>query len=439
MLKNRRRIIVYAMLFLYWYIGFMDRVNIAIAAKPIASEFHLSPVGLGYLFSSFGWSYVICLLPVGIMTDRWGARRIAAAAMGIWSVAQICTGFTFGFGSLIAARMALGAGESPANAVSTRVVAEWSPMSERGVAMSAFIVASYAGIAFGAPFVAWLVSHFGWRPSFIVTGLMGMIWGLVWLLFFRTPEKTTWIGDEEKQMILRERGAGGDDFEDRDGLAGVLFLLKQRTIWGATLTEGCIIYMLFLFSTWLPSYLQMTRGFSIMKAGIYTSIPYVVTVFLAIFFCRISDLMLSPASVRAGHRRRFVAGAMILSSAVLGVQFVHSLWAIITLITIGLVFSATAAATNFAMLSDLLRIHNKTGKAFSIVAIGGNVFGLMAPIITGYIVQRTGSFNMAFNVVGILALIGAGIVMTTTSRPVEEQNPSAHDVFSPAAKVELPR
>jgi MFS family permease len=435
MFKGRRRIIVYGMLFLYWYIGFMDRVNIAIAAKPISAEFHLSPVSLGYLFSSFGWSYVVCLLPVGMLTDRFGARRIAAGAMGLWSIAQICTGLTFGFTSILIARLALGAGESPANAVSTRVVGEWSPISERGVAMAAFIVASYAGIAFGAPFVAWLVSHYGWRPSFVVTGLMGMIWATVWLVFFRTPEKTTWVDPAERQMILQERGATAESFDDRDGFAGVLFLLKHRTIWGCFLTEGCIIYMLFLFSTWLPSYLQMTRGFSIMQAGIFTSIPYVVTVLLAIFFCRVSDWMLTPAAVKAGHRRIFVAGAMILSSAVLGVQFVHSLWAVMALITVGLVFSATAASTNFALLSDLLHAKSKTGKAFSFVAIGGNLFGLMAPIITGYVLQKTGSFDMAFDVVGILAIIGAVIVMTTTTHPVIEDQAPGFPLYSPVPKT----
>jgi ACS family glucarate transporter-like MFS transporter len=430
MLGGRRRYIVYTMLFLFWFIGYMDRVNMAIAAKAIGDEFALSPVSLGYLFSSFSWSYLILLLPMGILTDRWGTRRMAAFGMGLWSIGQMCTGLAGGFGSMLLARLALGAGESPGNAVCSRGAREWSPASERGLAMSSFVVASYAGSAFGAPLVAWLVFHAGWRISFVITGLIGVVWTIVWVAFFRSPENTAWIDEKERQTILRERDATTESFEDREGFRGAIVLLTSRSMLGLALTQGCLVYMLYLFLTWLPSYLQMSRGLSVMNAGLYTSVPYLVTVVLAILFSRLSDHMFSAEAMRTGARRVVVAGSLVLSATVLGIQFVETLTAVIVLITISLVFSATAASTNYALISDLLRMPGKTGKAFSIVSIGGNLFGVLAPIVTGYIVQSTGSFDLAFDVAGVLGIAGAVIVMTMTRDPIGE-------TASPSSPVEV--
>ena len=179
--------------------------------------------------------------------------------------------------------------------------------------------------------------------------------------------------------------------------------------------------MLYLFLTWMPGYLQMSRGLSIMNAGLYTSLPYLVTVVLAVLFSRWSDRILSPQALASGQRRLVVAGSMLLSASVLLVQFVSSLPATILLLTVALVFSATAASTNYALISDLLRMPGKTGKAFSIVSIGGNSFGLLAPIVTGYVVAETHSFDLAFDVAGLLAVVGAVIVMTMTGAPISSE------------------
>jgi len=439
MFKGRRRFIVYLMLFLFWFIGYMDRVNMSMAAKPIADAFGLSPVALGYLFSSFLWSYTLFLVPVGLAIYRWGTRKIATFGMGLWSLAQIATGLAGGFASMLVARLTLGIGESPGNSVCTRGVREWSPASERGFAMTSFVASNYAAGAFGAPIVAWLMREYGWRASFYITGSLGIVWAIIWLAFFRRPEDTSWIDETERQKILSERDASTDSFENREGLRGVLELLKGRTLWGLALTQGCLVYMLYLFLSWLPGYLQMSRGLSIMSSGLYTSVPYLVTVVLALLFGHLGDRMLNRESLRKGSRRVFVATWMILSATVLGIQFVDSLAVVLILITIAMVASATALSANFTLTSDLLRVPSKMGTTVAILATGGNIFGMLAPIVTGYIVNATGSFNLAFDVAGVIAIVGAIIVMTMTRQPIgHEPVPLAESDANPGVQPAHP-
>jgi len=160
---GHRRYWVYAMLFTLGVINFIDRINMSVAAKPIAADFHLSPVALGYLFSSFYWMYVICLVPGGVVADRLGGRKIAAAAITLWSVMQMLTGLVSSYATMLAVRIGLGIGEAPTNAAVSRTLRDWSPFSERGLGMSIFTSGSYAGPAVGATLAGALITAVGWR------------------------------------------------------------------------------------------------------------------------------------------------------------------------------------------------------------------------------------------------------------------------------------
>jgi MFS family permease len=399
-------------------INYVDRVALSVASKPIAQEFGLSPVAMGYLFSSFLWTYLVCLIPMGILVDRLGTKVVNAAGIGVWSAATMMTGFAWNFAALIATRLAMGIGEATTFPAGGRVVREWIPAGERGLTNSIFLAGTQAGPAVGAVIVAWVISLIGWRGSFFAVGAVGGIWLVAWMLWFDTPERVSWLGDEERAKVLAERDAETKALAQRTKGTRVLDLLRTRTMWGLALAEGCAVYTQYLFLTWLPSYLQTTKQLSIVKTGLFTAVPYAGAALLGIALGRVSDRILERGEVSEGRRRRMGVVMMLSSAVILFTPFVDDIWVILALFTLSLTGMATAISLNFSLVNDLLRNPEDSGKAMSILIVGGNSFGIAAPIVTGYVIQSTGSFNRAFGIAGLLLLVGATLLLTMTRDPI---------------------
>src|SRR6185437_8005578 len=202
---TRRRYWVYLLLFVFNVICYLDRINMSVAGKSIAAEFGLNSIQLGYLFSSFLWAYVVMMLPSGRLVDGLGSHRLAAIGAAFWSLAQMVTGATTGFVSMLIARLGLGAGEAPTFPVSYRAARDWAPYSERGLAVGLIQAGKLFGPAISAPIVAWLIAALSWRWSFYITGAVGLAWVAIWISFVSTPEKTRWIPEPERKRILAER------------------------------------------------------------------------------------------------------------------------------------------------------------------------------------------------------------------------------------------
>ncbi|WP_247301655.1 MFS transporter, partial [Bradyrhizobium sp. 179] len=291
------------MLFLLAMLNYIDRVTLSFAASPIAKEFGLSPVALGYLFSSFLWTYTVFLIPMGMLVDRFGAKKVAGFGLALWSAATAATGIAASFPSLLATRLAMGAGEATSNPAGARVIREWIPASERGMTNAIFNSGSYAGPAVCALVAGPIIASFGWPALFFAAGGIGFVWLACWLTWFARPEDATWLGEEERQKILNERGAKKVDLDASAPKVGLIGLLRKGpTLWGLALTQGCNVYSQYLFLTWMPSYLQATKGLTIAKTGFYAAIPYAVAVVLCIFVGRISDRLLK-GDVGGGKRR----------------------------------------------------------------------------------------------------------------------------------------
>ena len=406
------------LLFALALINYIDRVTLSFAAAPIAKEFGLSPVLLGYLFSSFLWTYTLFLLPMGLLVDRFGAKRVAGVGLGIWSVATAATGLAGSFPALLASRLVMGGGEASSNPAGARVIREWIPAGERGLVNAVFNSGSYAGPAICALAAGTIIEVFGWRALFFTAGGIGVLWLLCWLIWFEKPETASWLGAEERVKILAERSSVKAPIGDNLPHPGLRQLLgRGPTLWGLALTQGCNVYSQYLFLTWLPSYLQQSKGLTVAKTGLFAAIPYVVAVVLCIVIGQLSDRFLR-GDVGGGRRRYVIAVAMILSSIILVAPMVDSIALILVLISLSLTGIAATTSMNFALLNDLLPDSRSVGLAMAFLVMGGNVFGLMAPIVTGYVIDLTGSFDMAFVIAGILLLIGATSVMTLTRRPI---------------------
>ena len=420
----KRRGWIYTLMFLLAAINYIDRSALSVAAAPLAKEFQLDPVQLGYLFSSFLWLYVLCLVPMGVVVDRLGTRTVNAIGIGVWSAATVLTGLVGSFGALLGTRVLMGAGEATTYPAAGCVIHEWIPVRERALFTTVFNSGAYFGPAVGSITLAWLVAEEGWRSAFYACGAIGFCWMAAWLIWFRQPEQAKWLGGEERALILRERGDLANAATDAPPM-GVMKLLMSRSMIGMMLTQGCAVYTQYLFLTWLPNYLQVARGISMVKSGPLTALPYFGAVVLTIVLGKVSDSLLTDKTARSGGRRGMVALAMLVSSVLLLIPFVSDISTIMLLITIALSGVATTVGLNIALLSDLLRSPGDAGRATGMLILGGNIFGILAPIVTGYVIQITGSFNYAFIIAGVLLVCGALSALLLTRRPIVDTDAAA--------------
>lgn len=404
-------------------INYIDRVNLSVAAPAIAKQFGWNPAQMGWLFSAYLWTYAIFLIPCGWLADRFGARRISAVAIFLWSASAMLTGCATSIANMIAARLGLGVGEAATIPVSNKIIRDWFPRQERGFATTLFHSGIFITVAFSSPLIAWLVLRTGWRGSFFISGSLGLVWLLFWLRWYQPPEKCPWLAPEERQFIMknreREPPSGAPNIYPKADIAhAVGSLLRQQSMWGLTLALGCVNYMNYVFLTWLPSYLVQVRGMNLLGAGFYTGIPYLVGAILEIVVGKLSDLTIEPERLKQGARRYQVVAFMILSSSILMINYSHSVLSVLAVISTALACNTIVIALIYALTNDLIVDSRSAGAAFGFLLLGGNLIGLAAPIVTGYLVKTTGGFNSAFVLSGALPLIGAVITLTLTRRPI---------------------
>jgi ACS family glucarate transporter-like MFS transporter len=399
-------------------INYMDRIALSIAAKPIAEEFHLTSVGMGYLFSSFIWSYALFLIPVGLLIDKFGVKRVGGFGIFIWSLATALTGAASSFASLLTARLVMGAGESVSNPVGAKVIREWIPSTERGTITAIFNSGSYAGPAICSLVLAALVAAFGWRMSFVIAGIIGFVWLLAWYFFYGKPEQVSWLSEKERDLIVETRTAKGNKDADSKTF-GLKQLLKTPTLWGLALAQGCNVYTQYLFLTWLPSYLQDARHLTIAKSGLFTAIPYAVAVVLCIGIGKLSDQYLKNGSGAAsGKRRNVIALTMMIASCILLIPVAEGITQLVVIFSLTLAGIASTTSLNFTLLNDMLPSSGDVGRAMAFVVVGGNIFGMLAPVVTGYVISATGSYNWAFGIAGGLLVTGALVILSMTRKPM---------------------
>lgn len=360
---------------------------------------------------------MICLLPVGLLADRFGGKVVNSLGLFLWSVATTLTGFAPNVPFMIGTRMVMGMGESASWPASNRIIREWFPASERGFANAIFGAGASFGPAAGALVISAIVAAFGWRTGFFVAGSIGLVWLAAWLIFFDKPERVNWLSQAERCLILtrRDGGAvrtGGDEHPP----SSLWQLLRLRSVWGLFLTQGCEVYGGYMLLTWLPSYLQQAKGLSVMHAGMLTAIPFAMAALVGIGLGKLSDWFLTPEAVQAGRRRTMLAVMLTGKAAMLIVPWTNQLWLIIVVLAGVSAMPLASSALNFALVTDIVRSRADIGKVTSTTVIGGNSFGLMVPIIIGYIVAITGGFDKAFYIAGLLPLIGALATLTMTRR-----------------------
>lgn len=412
---NRRLVIAFGLLLIIT-LGYIDRVNMSVAAPHIIDAFGLSNGQFGIASSAFSWTYALCLVPVGVLADRVGTRVMLPLAIVLWSLGAGGTGLVVGFGSLIVARLVMGVGESPVFPAGNLVIREWAPATERGRFSGLLNAGQLAGPAVGAVVAAYLVSAAGWRTSFFILGGFGVLVGLVWFAIYSKPEASRWLAGDERDHILATR----DTAEAARAIPmGLGSLLRTRTMWGLMVTQGCAVYTNYLFLSFLPLYLVDTRGFADLGAGWVTGVTYGAAAVGSLIAAAVSDRSLRGKDVSGGARRTSLIVMMLLGLPLLALPWVSSTVLVVVLISWVLVAAISSISLNYALGGDLTVDRASAGRVFGLMTLGGNAFGLLAPIVTGYLVDWTGSYTWPFIVAAVLLFVGSGVTTVLSRRPLQ--------------------
>lgn len=412
---NKRWIII-ALLFVANTVNFVDRVNISIAGREIAATFGLGPEALGVIFSCFFYSYIPLILPMGLLSDRFGARAVMGSGMVIWALGSAAAGLATGFGTLIAARLFLGVGESSSYPASQRILREWAPRGERARMITTFHAGSSFGPALGIAVTSFLLTIFDWRIAFILVGAATGILAAIWFAFYRSPETASWLNENERNYILNEREPPQQDTVHAMSLRT---LLSQPVMWGLMVTQGCQTFSLYLFLTWLPSYLRTVRHLDLFNAGWLASLPYVVTAFGLILFGLVSDRLVLGADLSTGRRRYLMIVMMAVACCVLFVPYADNLAVMEVLIILSILCANVANGLNFAVAADLIHDRSSAGAVFGLVVLGGNSVGFLAPILTGFIIAYTHEYTFSFVLAATLLTIGMITSWLVVTRPLQ--------------------
>jgi MFS family permease len=383
--------LVVPLLALMVFINYIDRGNFGTAAPLIKDELHLSASSVGILTSAFFWSYTPCQLLAGWLTERFSPYRVLAVGLALWSLATAASGLVTGFAALLVLRTLLGLGESAAFPCSSKLIGKHLAQHQMGWANSMVLLGTSLGPAFGVFFGGILMAHLGWRPSFLMFGLASLLWLIPWIL-------TT-----QRSPAARAADAALDAGDPR--APSFAEIVRQRDAWGAGLGHFCLNYAFYFVVSWLPLYLVKARGFSMTEMATISGEIYLVYAASIAVLGWLSDRLIAAGKPVELVRKGFIAtGFLIVAASFMVTAVSDAQIAVAFLFVAGFGFGFIGPS-NYAMGQTLAGPH-AAGKWMGFQNCVGNVAGIVCPLITGWIVDQTGSFSSAFVVAAAVALAG---------------------------------
>lgn len=414
--RRIRRIQVSALtlLVLSGVVNYVDRATLAVANVRIQHDLGISVAGMGILLSAFLWAYAFAQLPVGGLIDRLGPRLLLGAGMFLWSLAQILGGIVTSFGQFIGARILLGLGEAPQFPSGARVVRDWFNMRSRGTASGVFNCSSSLGSFLAIPTLTALMLAFNWRWMFVIMGLVGIVLAIIWWMTHRDPIQVALTAEE--RSYLTEGDETGH--AQRQTWADWRRLFAYRTTWGLMIGYFGTIYGLWIFTAWLPFYLEHDRHISIAKTGYLGSIPFFWGVVGGLLGGFIVDLLVRRGFSPMGSRKVPMLVALTGMGLCIGfAALTPSTTLAIIFISGALFLSYICSSTAWAMAA-VAAPSNCTASLGAIQNFGGYLGGALAPLVTGFIVKATGDFAPALYVGAAIAIICAILYALMVGGPI---------------------
>lgn len=392
-------------------INYVDRQAIAVAAPVIVEQFALSNTEFGLITSGFLFAYAIGQLFIGPVVDRFGTKRSFRFAVIAWSIAGILHAAGRGFWSFFSLRALLGITESMNFPAAVKAVAEWFPRSERSLAVGIVTMGPGLGALISPPLLGWLILSFGWQWAFIVPGVAGFAWLLIWQARFDSPETHPGISAAERKLIMDDREAEMVDAPDTTAAGGgsLLRFFAYREVWGLMLSRFVADGAFYFFVSWLPLYLAQERGFDIRAIAIFAIIPFLAADIGSLFGGWLGTRMIRGGmSVNAARKWVIWIGALVIPSA-LGAVFVESAYVAIALIGIAMFAIQMKASSLFTVPADLFPARD-VATIWGLFGAVGSFGGMLFVAFAGWISEHY-SYVPIFAAVGVMHIVSAVIVM----------------------------
>lgn len=367
------------------FINYIDRGNLATAAPLMQDELHLSTSQLGFLLSAFYYGYVAFMPPVGWLAERFGAHRVLAVSLAVWSIATLGTGFASGFATLLALRVLLGIGESAAFPCASKVLANAVEVQHLGVANGVLGFGYLVGPAVGTLLGGFLMTLVGWRPVFILFGSLSLLW--LW------PWSRTAVGSSSSSHVA-------DDSQPSFGQ-----ILRQRALWGASLGHFASNYSFYFILSWLPFYLVKARGFSIGSMALTASWAYFLNALSALLMGWLADRW-----IRGGRSPNLIYKGLMTLTHVTGIGCMAGMVMLPAAGSVASLFTFQVISgfsyPGVFVIPQIFAGPKATGRWVGVQNAVGNMAGLVAPVITGILVDQTGRFDVAFGLAAAVNLLG---------------------------------
>jgi MFS family permease len=395
-------------------VSYIDRATLSIGSPLIRDDLHLSVADMGVLLSAFLWPYALAQLPVGALVDTLGPRRLLAIGIVVWSCAQAVAGTAVTFGEFVGARVVLGVGEAPQFPSGIRAVRDWFNIRARGMATGIINCSSTLGTAIAGPLLTVLMLSFGWRWMFVAMAIVGMIVAAAWYAVYREPGSV--------QLTSAEQAYRGEG--DRPAItATVTFaewrrLLTHSTAWGMITGFFGVVYLTWVYTAWLPTYLENQRHMSIKTAGFATAVPFVAGVIGALSGGWLTDRLiqhhLSPIDSR---RYPLIVSLLGMAGCTVAAALVPTTGTALAFISLAMFLGCVASSASWAMVPVAAPVHT-TASLGAIHNFGGYLGGALAPMITGFIVETSGSFVPAFLLAAAIAVACALAALISIRDPI---------------------
>jgi ACS family glucarate transporter-like MFS transporter len=394
------------LLFFAMLVTYAHRGALSVAVPFMSEDLHLNKAGIGVLLSGFFWVYSFGQVPAGWVVDRFGVKRAYSLGFAFWSAASALTGLANGFAALLGLRVALGMGQAIAFPATARAVANWFPDRERGTVTGIYLT----GVRVGTALISWagaaFLARYDWKWFFIVIGLVPLIWLWPWTRFLGK-----WETAPMAEAGPRAAASSGTGFIES------LFLLRQRSVLGIFLGFFAYDYAWVVFITWLPGYLMMERQFTAGEMGVYSAAPYLAMSVIIVLSGWLSDWLVSSGKNEITVRKVLILVGLAVGCLIVPAGMVQDKMAAVWLLTISLCGLGICSPNTWALTQAVCE-KRIVGTVSGIQNFGGNLGGILAPALTGFVAHATDSFALALGLTGGVLVVGMLAYWFLVSEPV---------------------
>lgn len=407
---TKYRWVVTSLIFFITLVNFIDRSAISFVIDPLKKEFHFTDTQFGMILSAFGLGYVLLTAFGGWLVDRLGSRIVWPLAAIGWSLCVSLLGIAAGFWSFIALRFLLGVTEGPHFPAMSRSIGDWLPSSERARALSLGLVAIPLSSVVGAPITSYLVADFGWRTMFFSISAVGILWGLLWFWLFRDqPKDCPYMNTAEKTLIENSRYREAEDSKHHK--IDWRFILTHPALIANNIAYFAFGYMLFFATLWLPGYFLTQHNLNLKSVGWYLTIPWLVGALFLKLGGMISDWLYKRTGSSRLSRSHLIWTSQLLAAIFfLLLGFTHSLGLSILFLSLGLGFGLMPQPAFFSINIDVAK--ERAASSQGITSSFLSLAGIIAPVVTGWLLDLTGNYQVAFFLLaGLTALAVITVIL----------------------------